>query len=69
MKVGRIVTGYNAAGQLVVKTDEQLTAVPASARASRVARFCRLMRCRSRTPRPRTRTRLNGLDWSSTTIL
>ena len=28
MKVRRIVTGYNAAGKAVVKTDEQLTAVP-----------------------------------------
>jgi hypothetical protein len=28
MKVRRIVTGYNAAGEAVVKTDEQLTAVP-----------------------------------------
>ena len=28
MKVRRIVTGYNAAGNAVVKTDEQLTAVP-----------------------------------------
>jgi uncharacterized cupin superfamily protein len=28
MKVRRIVTGYNAAGKAVVKTDEELTAVP-----------------------------------------
>jgi hypothetical protein len=28
MKVRRIATGYNAAGKAVVKTDEQLTAVP-----------------------------------------
>jgi uncharacterized cupin superfamily protein len=28
MKVRRLVTGYNAAGKAVVKTDEQLTAVP-----------------------------------------
>ena len=28
MKVRRIVTGYNAAGEAVVKTDEQLTAEP-----------------------------------------
>ena len=28
MKVRRIVTGYNAAGKAVVKTDERLTAVP-----------------------------------------
>jgi hypothetical protein len=28
MKVRRIVTGYNAAGKAVVRTDEQLTAVP-----------------------------------------
>ena len=28
MRVRRIVTGYNAAGKAVVKTDEQLTAVP-----------------------------------------
>jgi hypothetical protein len=28
MKVRRIVTGYDAAGKAVVKTDEQLTAVP-----------------------------------------
>jgi hypothetical protein len=27
-KVRRIVTGYNASGKAVVKTDEQLTAVP-----------------------------------------
>jgi hypothetical protein len=28
MKVRRIVTGYNAAGKAVVKTDEQIAAVP-----------------------------------------
>jgi hypothetical protein len=28
MKVRRMVTGYNAAGKAVVKTDEQLSAVP-----------------------------------------
>jgi hypothetical protein len=28
MKVRRIVTGHNAAGKAVVKTDEQITAVP-----------------------------------------
>ena len=28
MRVRRIVTGYNAAGKAVVKTDEELTAVP-----------------------------------------
>ena len=28
MKVRRIVTGYNAAGKAVVRTDEQIAAVP-----------------------------------------
>jgi hypothetical protein len=28
MKVRRIVTGHNAVGKAVVKTDEQITAVP-----------------------------------------
>jgi hypothetical protein len=67
MKVRRIVTGYDAAGKAVVKTDEQLTAVPRIGAGIKGCEIGRLVRCRSTTPR--SRMRLNGLDWSSTTIL
>ncbi len=49
MKVRRIVTGHNAAGKAVVKTDEQITAVPRIARVSQAARSGRLIKCLSTT--------------------
>src|ERR1700747_2710748 len=58
MKVRRIVTGHNASGKAIVKTDEQVTAVPRETRGSRAARSGRLIKCRSTTRRPLTP--LNG---------